>query len=37
MGSHSLATLARVSASVRLIWLAHLLRALSRSASARSR
>jgi hypothetical protein len=36
-GSHSDATLALVSASVRLIWSAHFFRALSRSASARSR
>jgi len=36
-GSHSRATRALVSASVRLIWSAHFFRALSRSASARSR
>src|ERR1700761_1448843 len=36
-GSHSLATAARVSASIRVIWAAHLFRALSRSASARRR
>src|ERR1700760_1746062 len=36
-GSHSLATAALVSASTRVIWAAHLFRALSRSASARRR
>src|ERR1700753_4069255 len=36
-GSHSLATAALVSASIRVIWAAHLFRALSRSATARRR